>query len=201
MSNNKLWTFEHEPQTIDQMILPSDKKEMLKKIITDLPNTLITGKPGTGKGTFMNILLRENSQCNYLKINASMENSIDDVREKIRNFATGYDPSNLKIVYLNECLDEDEYIKTPDGNIRIGDMEYDKEYSVLSYDIDNGVVCNDIAEKVSDSIDDIYEVTFDDGITIRCNMNHKFYIRNDSGDIVDVPLRELSINGEIYTIE
>ena len=103
MSNNKLWKFEHEPQIIDQMILTSDKKEMLKKIITDLPNTLITGKPGTGKGTFMNILLRENSQCNYLKINASMENSIDDVREKIRNFATGYDPSNLKIVYLNEC--------------------------------------------------------------------------------------------------
>lgn len=50
----------------------------------------------------MDILLN-NTDCNYLKINASNENSIDDIREKVIRFATAFDPKNLKIVYFNEC--------------------------------------------------------------------------------------------------
>lgn len=96
------WIFKYEPLTLKDMVVTDNKRELLKDIINKLPNTLIAGKRGTGKGTFMNILLRE-TQCTSLKINASMENSIDDVREKIRKFATSFDPSGVKIVYLNEC--------------------------------------------------------------------------------------------------
>lgn len=96
------WVFKHEPKTFGEMIVSEEKKIKLQKIIKDLPNTLLAGKPGTGKGTFMNILLKE-SGCSYLKINASSENSVDDVRGKINNFAKRYDPNRMKILYLNEC--------------------------------------------------------------------------------------------------
>jgi len=102
MTNRELWTFKYEPKKLDNMIVTDEKREKLQDIINNLPNTLLAGKPGTGKGTFMNILLKE-CGCNCLKINASMENSIDDVREKVQKFATSFDPMNKKIVYLNEA--------------------------------------------------------------------------------------------------
>ena len=99
--NKDLWVFKYAPKILDEMIVTPEKKEKLQKIIDEIPNTLIAGKPGTGKGTFMDILLKETG-CNCLKINASMENSVDDVREKISKFAKAYDPDNVKVVYLNE---------------------------------------------------------------------------------------------------
>jgi len=95
-----LWTFKHEPITIDDMIVTDEKKKTLTKIMNELPNTLIAGKPGTGKGTFMNILLRKTG-VDCLKINGSDETGIDVVRDKIKSFATAYS-LNKKIVYINE---------------------------------------------------------------------------------------------------
>ena len=100
-----LWVFKYEPKSLNEMCVHPDKKVILNKILTELPNTLIAGKPGTGKGTFMNILLNQNiddKKLSVLKINASMENSIDDIRTKVSKFARAYD-TNIKIVYLNEA--------------------------------------------------------------------------------------------------
>jgi len=98
---HQLWTFEHEPTTLSQMILTDDKRKTLQKVLDELPNTLIAGKPGTGKGTFMNILLRETG-VDCLKINGSDETGVDMVRDKIKSFATAYS-LNKKIVYINEA--------------------------------------------------------------------------------------------------
>jgi DNA polymerase III delta prime subunit len=84
------------------MVVSDEKKIILKKIIKEIPTTLIAGKPGTGKGTFMDILLKETG-CPYLKLNGSIDNSIDDIREKVRKFSTAFDPTSKKIVYFNEC--------------------------------------------------------------------------------------------------
>lgn len=83
------------------MIVSEEKKKILERIMNELPNTLLVGKRGTGKGTFMDILLNS-VDCECIKINASDENSVDDVRDKIKNFATSFSPSR-KIVYLNEA--------------------------------------------------------------------------------------------------
>lgn len=97
-----LWVFKYAPKKLDYLIATDEKKQILKKIINELPNTLLIGKHGTGKGSFMNILLNStDSEC--LKINASDENSIDDVRTKIKGFATSFSGSKKKIVYLNEA--------------------------------------------------------------------------------------------------
>jgi len=68
-------------------------------------NVILHGPPGTGKSTLIEILLREK---NYLKINASMENGIDTLREKITDFCDSM-PSpfvktddKMKYVYLEE---------------------------------------------------------------------------------------------------
>ena len=97
-----IWCVKHEPKDIDDMVLNAEVKLQLKKAIIELPNLLISGPPGVGKGTFFNILRRSvNPDC--IKINCSDETSVDNVRTKIKNFATGMGTSPIKIVYLNEA--------------------------------------------------------------------------------------------------
>jgi DNA polymerase III delta prime subunit len=97
---SKLWVFEHEPKTLSEMIVSEEKRKILSNIINDLPNTLIAGLPGTGKGTFMNILKRT-ADIDWLKINGSDETGVDMVRDKIKSFAKSFS-SKTKVVYINE---------------------------------------------------------------------------------------------------
>ena len=101
----KIWTFQHEPESIDDMILSEDMKVRLKTLIKEKPNFILSGPPGCGKGTFMNIFMKETgllSTRDFLKMNASDTNSVDDVRYTIRNFATTMGVGDFKLVYLNE---------------------------------------------------------------------------------------------------
>jgi replication-associated recombination protein RarA len=54
-----LWTFKYEPKKFDDMILNEDIKPKLKKAIEEVPNIMLYGTAGVGKGTFTNILLKE----------------------------------------------------------------------------------------------------------------------------------------------
>lgn len=99
--SQEIWCFKYAPQSLDEMILSDDKKEILKKVIKECPNVLLAGKPGTGKGTFMDIFLKETGY-DFLKLNMSDENSVDTVRDTIKTFATSLGFTNKKIVYGNE---------------------------------------------------------------------------------------------------
>jgi replication factor C small subunit len=97
-----IWTFKYEPKTLEEYIATPEMKDRLQKVITELPNVMLFGMHGIGKGTFVNILIRETG-ADYIKLNASDENSIDNMRDKVKKFATSLGTSKLKIVYLNEA--------------------------------------------------------------------------------------------------
>lgn len=99
--SQEIWCFKYAPQSLDDMILSDEKREVLKKVIAECPNVLLAGKPGTGKGTFMDIFLKETGY-DFLKLNASDENSIDVVRDTVKSFSTSLGFTDKKIVYLNE---------------------------------------------------------------------------------------------------
>jgi len=63
---------------------------------------LYYGKAGTGKTTLAKILVK-NIECDHLYINASDENSVDTVRNKVRQFASTVGFKDLKIIILDEC--------------------------------------------------------------------------------------------------
>lgn len=100
--SKQIWTFNYEPKTLDEMVLSNELKPRLQKIIDEVPNLFLYGNQGIGKGTFVNILLNQTGY-DYIKLNASDENSVDDVRTKIKSFATSLGLTELKIVYLNEA--------------------------------------------------------------------------------------------------
>jgi len=102
MSKSDIWTFIHEPKKFENLILNSNIRPKLKKAFKEVPNLLLYGKPGVGKGTFTHIFLRETG-LNYIWVNASDEAGIDTMRDKIKSFATSLGTTDLKIVVLNEA--------------------------------------------------------------------------------------------------
>jgi len=85
------------------VLLPRIKAHFDKGV--DQANWLLHGSPGTGKSTLIDILLKDK---NSIKINASLENGIDTLRDKIMEFCDLM-PSpfiktddKMKYVYLEE---------------------------------------------------------------------------------------------------
>ena len=99
---DNIWVFTHEPQTFKGMILNDKIKPKLAKALKEIPNLMLFGNAGVGKGTFVKILLKETG-LDHMWINASEENRIDDMREKVKGFATSLGITELKIVVFNEA--------------------------------------------------------------------------------------------------
>lgn len=97
-----IWTFKHAPNNLDDMILNDSVRTKFRKIIKELPNLLIYSTPGQGKGTFVDILLKETG-LDHMIINASDETGIDNLRTKVKSFATSLGSTDIKIVVLNEA--------------------------------------------------------------------------------------------------
>jgi DNA polymerase III delta prime subunit len=105
---NKLWTEKYRPTKItDYVFVDSNQQTLVESWITEgiIPHLLFSGEPGTGKTTLAKILINELDidELDVLEINASRENSVDNVRTKIHNFVETMPFGKYKIVLLDEA--------------------------------------------------------------------------------------------------
>ena len=98
-----LWTEKYRSQTLDQYIGNDELKTTIGSWITknDIPHLLLHGKAGTGKTTLAK-LITSNINCDMMYINASDENGIDTIRDKVKSFASTSTFQPLKVVILDE---------------------------------------------------------------------------------------------------
>lgn len=119
-----LWTEKYRPSTLEGYVFKDDAQRRQVKHWVEtkhLPHLLFSGRPGVGKTTLAKILINELNieGCDVLEINASRENSVNTVRDKIVNFCQTMPWGDMKIV----LLDEADYI-SPEGQAALrGVME------------------------------------------------------------------------------
>jgi replication factor C small subunit len=102
--SHSLWVEKYRPTDLSTYIGNEHLKEKVKAYLEseDVPHLLLYGKAGTGKTTLAKIVVN-NIDCDYMYINASDENKVDDVRNKIKTFASSVGFKSLKVIILDEC--------------------------------------------------------------------------------------------------
>ena len=117
-----LWVEKYRPTSVDGYVFrDAGQRKQIEGWIGDgaLPHLLFSGAPGTGKTTLAKVLLHslEVDQFDILEINASNENGIDVIRDRITNFVSTMPFGEFKYV----LLDEADYI-TPNGQAALRGM-------------------------------------------------------------------------------
>ena len=119
-----LWTESYRPDTVENYVFKdNDQKKQVKEWVdsNSIPHLLFSGSPGVGKTTLARVLINELDvdEFDILEINASRENSVDTIREKITSFAETMPFGDFKVI----LLDEADYI-SPNGQAALrGVME------------------------------------------------------------------------------
>ena len=107
MTYKDLYVEKYRPKTLDEMVIDPAIKKYFEDIFNSdeptVPNLLFRGRPGGGKTTLAKII-QNKLGWETLTINASEENGVDTMRDKIVPFCqTMSVDGNMKLVVLEEA--------------------------------------------------------------------------------------------------
>lgn len=103
----ELWVEKYRPKTIEEYVFRDEtQRQQFEKWISEksIPNLLFSGVQGTGKTAAARMLVNEIrvDDIDFLEINASRTNSVDDIRNKITNFVQMMPYGDFRVVLLDE---------------------------------------------------------------------------------------------------
>jgi len=101
--SNTLWTEKYRPKNLQEYVGNEHLKQKVADYLEsgDVPHLLFFGKAGTGKTTLAKLIVNS-IDCDHIVINASDENNVDTVRNKVKGFASTIGFRSSKIVILDE---------------------------------------------------------------------------------------------------
>ncbi len=159
---NKVWVEKYRPTIIDEYIFHDKTLEAaVKKMIADksIPHLLLSGVQGSGKTTLSQILVNELGvdETDVLVINASDENSVDVMRDKIKGFISTFAMGDFKVVRLEEA----DYITLSGQGVLRNMMDDYQEVArfILTCNYENKIIpalksrCQQFRFKAGDKID------------------------------------------------
>jgi DNA polymerase III delta prime subunit len=104
----QLWVEAYRPKDVDGYVFRDEaQRTQVKQWIKEgsIPHLLFSGAAGIGKTTLAKILINQLAIDEYdvLEINASRENNVDTVRDRITNFVQTMPFGKFKVVLLDEA--------------------------------------------------------------------------------------------------
>jgi replication factor C small subunit len=102
----ELFVERYRPKKLEDLVLSDEDVKFFTSLKDkkEIPNLLFAGSPGTGKTSLAKIIVNDILKCQYLYINASDENGIDTIRNKVIGFSqTKSFDGGIKIVLLDEA--------------------------------------------------------------------------------------------------
>ena len=108
MITNYLWTEKYRPHTVNDYVWRDDaqQKQVLQWVNEkNIPHLLFSGGPGTGKTTLAKVLINDLGVEDYdvMQINASRDNGVDFIRDRIEGFVSTMPFGEFKVVLLDEA--------------------------------------------------------------------------------------------------
>jgi DNA polymerase III delta prime subunit len=102
-NNHSLWVEKYRPSKLVDYVGNEHLKSKVEGYLEtgEIPHLLLYGKAGTGKTTLAKLIVNS-IECDYIIINASDENNVDTVRNKVKNFASSMGFKPFKIIIMDE---------------------------------------------------------------------------------------------------
>lgn len=206
-----LWVQKYAPKSLNEIVLSSENREFFSKINDDTPHLFFYGNAGTGKTSLAKIIVNDILKCQYLYINASDENGVDTIRNKVISFSQTRSLDGKKKVII---LDEADGLSTESQRILRNVME---EYASTTRFILTANYFNKIIEplhsrcllfNIVPSLDDCIKrccfILKSENIKVEESQKQKLldYINNNFPDIRRIvnDLQRFSING-IFSVK
>lgn len=196
---NTIWTERYRPNTINGYVFKdTNQKNQVESWIKEknIPHLLFSGSAGVGKTTLAKILLNEIGieSFDILEINASRDNNVDTVRDKIVNFIQMIPFGSFKVVLLDECLEENTKVvilrNGQEQLIKIKDVD-DQNDLIKSFNLDKNRIEWKSFKLFNQGIQDTLEIEFENGQVVVCTPDHKWYVENSFSEPIIVKASEL----------